>query len=143
MLSGKRPFDRHLDVQIPIALRRGVRPPRQPGALFSDTIWSLLQACWQEDPGARPSAQNVALLLDIMYHLASRETSPQRINEALTPHDVDRILRQETFITGSRVSSAFPCKWAGCVETFETLDVCAEHEYICQGIITLPLTTPS
>jgi hypothetical protein len=62
VLSGLLPFH-HLRFPIVIcAILKGERPSKPPNALsfgFTDTLWELLQSCWNESVSTRPAARQL------------------------------------------------------------------------------------
>jgi len=62
VLSGQVPFSRWKDPEIVHMVLDGERPERlegDQGKLFTDEIWQVLERCWQNQPGARPSAKTI------------------------------------------------------------------------------------
>ncbi|KAI9352943.1 kinase-like domain-containing protein, partial [Obelidium mucronatum] len=61
VLSGVQPFDDALFVDsIKLWVQRGERPDSQPDQIPEDSWeWSLIQACWNQDPTKRPSFEEI------------------------------------------------------------------------------------
>ncbi|KAI3615128.1 hypothetical protein WG66_016743 [Moniliophthora roreri] len=64
--AGRRPFH-HITLEAAVIFqviqgKRPTRPDDRPE--LEDSIWSLIMACWQEEPSARPAADEVLTLLE-------------------------------------------------------------------------------
>ncbi|KAF7351247.1 Protein kinase domain-containing protein [Mycena sanguinolenta] len=58
--TGKVPFHEiPREVTVGIKVLDGLRPLRPETIPISDNIWSLIQGCWKEEPGDRPSMSQV------------------------------------------------------------------------------------
>jgi serine/threonine protein kinase len=58
VLSGRRPFAAHTDLEIAVKALKGERPGRpkgEEGRLFTDDIWDILEHCWKPRPCDRIS----------------------------------------------------------------------------------------
>jgi len=78
VLGDLLPFHHLRSPVVACAILRGARPGKPPNALslgFTDTLWGLLQLCWNESAAARPTAQQ---LLDYL-HPASRTWVPPKL----------------------------------------------------------------
>lgn len=66
--SGERPFAGLTDVQIMRVLMRGVRPSKpvngERSRAMPEWLWQLVTRCWNEDPSARPTMDEVAQEMD-------------------------------------------------------------------------------
>ena len=64
MLSGKSPFVGREKIELAFkVVLEGERPsrPRDSEKLgFTNTVWEILQGCWEEDPPARPTVDAVS-----------------------------------------------------------------------------------
>ena len=57
VVSGHVPFHQHHDLVIPGKVLDGERPPRD--AWFTDSLWKMLERCWEPRPAARPNVDEV------------------------------------------------------------------------------------
>jgi len=67
VLSGQTPFDQYSFLAVVWKVLEGERPERPQGAqgaLFTDSIWGILEVCWKPQPGDRISAKDVLLGLE-------------------------------------------------------------------------------
>ena len=67
VLSGHVPFASSPPFVVPALILRGDRPERPEGSegrWLTDEIWTILQLCWAEQPGDRPSAEDVLACLE-------------------------------------------------------------------------------
>ena len=74
IISGNRPFHRDTNYVILKKVLDGERPPRE--ARFTDSLWRMLELCWEPQPNARPSVESVLLCLEMEppYPLPGVET---------------------------------------------------------------------
>ena len=42
---------------------QGGRPPRPTDPTFTDSLWELMQRCWDQDPHLRPDSSEVSQIL--------------------------------------------------------------------------------
>jgi len=102
VLSGQTPFT---PWKSPLVIRKvlnGERPGRPQGtagALFTDTIWDMLELCWKHNPVERTNAKAVLPCLEGVPLF--RPTSPTEDGDAETDTD-------DRFDAASSVSSMFP-----------------------------------
>ena len=61
-ISGHLPFHEHTDLTVFVKVLQGVHPPRGVG--FADSLWGMLELCWEPHPDARPSAEDVLQCLE-------------------------------------------------------------------------------
>ena len=71
-ISGHLPFHKHADLTVFKKVLDGKRPPR--GVKFTDSLWRLLEKCWEPEPGARPSIEDTLQCLEKVQN--SSETPP-------------------------------------------------------------------
>ncbi|KAK1218360.1 hypothetical protein PQX77_018958 [Marasmius sp. AFHP31] len=65
VISGRPPFyDEKSEVKIMIDVLKGLRPALPPSVGLPVVIWRLINSCWQEDAGARPTAGKISETLD-------------------------------------------------------------------------------
>ena len=67
VLSGKVPFSHHVDYTVVVRVTNGERPgrPQREGRKwFTDDVWSILERCWEANPGDRPRIKDVLLCLE-------------------------------------------------------------------------------
>ena len=85
VLSGQAPF---AQLKAPIIIHKVLgggrpgRPEEERGALFTDSIWKMLELCWKHQPDERISAKAVLLYLEGTL--------------SLPPSDVDGIAESDT-----------------------------------------------
>jgi len=56
-ISGHLPFHHHADLTVFVKVLAGERPPR--GAVFTESLWKMLELCWTPEPNNRPSIEDV------------------------------------------------------------------------------------
>jgi hypothetical protein len=65
MFSDQYPFPEiSADFQVMFAVKQGRRPARPKHELsrtrgLNDEVWHIIETCWSQDPGQRPSASDV------------------------------------------------------------------------------------
>jgi len=75
MFSGRLPFqETPVDYWVAIKVKKGKRPARPSDDRchirgLDDVIWDIIQACWAQDPGSRPTAQQI--VSQIVKHVLS------------------------------------------------------------------------
>ncbi|ESK91150.1 kinase-like protein [Moniliophthora roreri MCA 2997] len=85
VITGKPPFhEQKSDMRIMIDVLNGVRPVHPE--VCPDTIWSLLELCWEEDMESRPEAELVLELLDVWL---TTNTPPGEEEELVRALDLD------------------------------------------------------
>ena len=62
-ISGHLPFRGDADPTVFVKVLSGTRPPR--GVLFTDSLWKMLERCWEPQPDARPSIDDVLQCLEM------------------------------------------------------------------------------
>jgi len=62
-ISGHVPFRLHCDSAVRMKVLDGERPPRE--AWFTDSLWKTLELCWESQPEARPSVEEVLRCLEM------------------------------------------------------------------------------
>ena len=58
--SGKPPFAAMSDIM------QGRRPPRPTYPTFTESLWGLMQSCWDPDPHLRPEASGILQVLLVL-----------------------------------------------------------------------------
>ena len=61
-ISGHLPFHKHPDIIVFMKVSRGERPPR--GTWFTDSLWEILELCWEPQPRARPTIEDILQYLE-------------------------------------------------------------------------------
>ena len=61
-ISGHVPFHKDSNLSVLAKVLEGGRPPREP--YFADSLWKMLEACWEPQPGDRPSIETVLRCLE-------------------------------------------------------------------------------
>ena len=56
-ISGHLPFHQHSNPTVVLMVSSGERPLRK--AWFTDSLWEMLELCWEHQPNARPSVEGV------------------------------------------------------------------------------------
>jgi Protein tyrosine and serine/threonine kinase len=60
IFSGKHPFHEFTrNYPVVTSVMEGKRPTRPTEAPLDDNIWSLVEACWAQQPNDRPSATQI------------------------------------------------------------------------------------
>ncbi|KIK64858.1 hypothetical protein GYMLUDRAFT_982306, partial [Collybiopsis luxurians FD-317 M1] len=60
ILTLKPPFYNKTDFQVMQSVSQGQRPPQpQQNRWCPDALWELVEACWAQDPAARPNIQKL------------------------------------------------------------------------------------
>jgi len=70
-ITGRSPFHRYQSLIVPLKVLGGERPPRE--ARFTDSLWRMLELCWESQPTARPSVEEVLRCLETEQPLLGRE----------------------------------------------------------------------
>ena len=61
VLSGQAPFSElKSNYMIVVAVWEGKRPPRPMHPSCTDSLWKLIQRCWDQDPQLRPEIPEVS-----------------------------------------------------------------------------------
>jgi hypothetical protein len=58
VLTGKKPFQDLTSISVIIPITDGMRPGKPNFAIsrgYTDELWELTTACWQQDPAERPT----------------------------------------------------------------------------------------
>ena len=61
-ISGHPPFHRDVDPTVLVKVLNGERPARE--VLFTDSLWKMLERCWEPQPDARPNIEDVLHCLE-------------------------------------------------------------------------------
>ena len=61
-ISGHPPFHKDADMTVFVKVLNGKRPARE--ASFTDNLWTMLERCWESQPDARPSIEDVLRCLE-------------------------------------------------------------------------------
>ena len=69
ILGGNPPFYEHKSPAVMLKIAEGKHPSR--GAVFTDSLWDMLECCWKFQPSDRLSIK------DILHHLESAPRLPQ------------------------------------------------------------------
>lgn len=83
-ISGHLPFHKYSDLSVFQRVLEGRRPPRGRG--FADSLWEMLQRCWEPRPDARPMVKEVLQCLERV----PGATSPGPGEDAETEGNDDR-----------------------------------------------------
>jgi len=84
MFSDQYPFpDISVDFQVMFAVKQGKRPSRPSHEIsrirgLNDNIWHIIEACWTQDPSARPSATKV---VEDLRNLPNRPDDRRPLND--------------------------------------------------------------
>lgn len=70
-ISGNVPFHEYRDIIVFRKVLEGERPPR--GAWFTNSLWEVLERCWDPQPKARPSLEDVLRCLEMEPHSVGRD----------------------------------------------------------------------
>ena len=70
IISGHLPFHGLSVIDLPLRVLEGERPPRT--ASFTDSLWKMLEQCWEAQPDARPSIEEVLWCLEQEEALSPR-----------------------------------------------------------------------
>ena len=70
--TGEGPFSNLNPAAAMIAIVRGDRPPRPTHPTFTDTLWELMNKCWDRDRHGRPRMLEVLLALDLLVYERTR-----------------------------------------------------------------------
>ena len=81
-ISGHFPFRKDTDVTVLMKVLNGERPSRE--ALFTDNLWKTLERCWEPQPDARPSIEDVLQCLGMEVGM---EMSPDLLNVEIDDDD--------------------------------------------------------
>lgn len=106
-----------------------MRPKRPHEALVSNTIWTLLEHCWAEDPSERPDTRHVGLALDLIYGIGE-EVDASAVSVILKG-DLDDVHPQPLRLESPQVQPPllpYGCKWLQCFQGFDNIDDCIAHE---------------
>jgi len=63
VISGHLPFHRDHSYVVVSKVLGGERPSR--GGCFTDSLWRMLELCWESQPTARPSVEEVLRCLEM------------------------------------------------------------------------------
>ena len=90
-ITGHFPFHKHAGLIVFLKVLDGKRPSREVG--FTDSLWEMVEWCWEPQPGARPGVDNVLQCLE------SISNSPESAPGTLWPLSVSAYL-QYPMLTG-------------------------------------------
>ena len=62
-ISGRLPFHEHADLVVFLKVMQGEHPTR--GKKFSQSLWKMLESCWDFRPDARPAVEDVLPCLSV------------------------------------------------------------------------------
>jgi hypothetical protein len=103
MFSGSYPFpDITSDFQVMFAVKRGERPFRPTHDLsrargLNDEVWHIINACWNQEPGKRPTA---GMAVEYLRNLPDRPDDYRPLN------DFDRALPSQV-LSSDRIDHPF------------------------------------
>jgi len=107
VLSGRAPFAPRRDPEVVYIVLGGERPKRpegDEGRLFTDGIWEVLERCWKQKPGDRPSVKAVLRVLE-------GNSSPLRSSSAADGgEEIDIDGRSDEMASVSGTFSTFPSR---------------------------------
>lgn len=63
VFTGAIPFSDYTTYKAMLAMAEGERPPRPTHPTFTDSLWKLMQRCWDPDPHSRPEASGALQVL--------------------------------------------------------------------------------
>ena len=63
-ISGNLPYHKHADLTVFMKVVEGEHPPR--GVRFTETLWKMLELCWDLQPNDRPSIEDVLQCLKMV-----------------------------------------------------------------------------
>jgi len=86
VISGHPPFHKHTDLTVFKKVLEGKRPPRVVG--FAESLWGMLELCWEPQPGARPKIDYVLQCLERLSN-SSNPPSPGVDEETEDSDDFD------------------------------------------------------
>ena len=66
-ISGNLPFHKDTDLAVFMKVVEGERPPR--GARFMESLWRMLEMCWEPQPNDRPSIEYILQCLEVVSSL--------------------------------------------------------------------------
>jgi len=101
VFTGAVPFDGGSAMSVMLAIAQGKRPPRPTHPSFTADLWSLMRACWDDDPHSRPTISKVVtelLTLTIRNRLIGRAPKTHKRISPIAPvfldnHQVDAVKR--------------------------------------------------
>ena len=135
-ISGNIPFHKHADLTVFMKVMEGEHPPR--GVRFTESLWKVLELCWEPQPNDRPSIEDVLQCLD--GGLIFSESPSPGVAKDLRADDGDRGSVSDS--SGSFLTS-FPlqyftvsvCSMATDISTFASGD---SHTSISHSRVPLP-----
>ena len=95
-ISGRLPFHRYTDLTVFVKVLEGESPLRE--ARFADSLWEMLELCWEPRPEARPSIEYV------LHHL---EKSSQSGESMPSSSELNGEVDEGGWDSGSDSSCAF------------------------------------
>ena len=82
-ISGHSPFHKDIDLTVFVKVLNGEHPSREPA--FTDSLWKILEWCWEPRPDARPTIGDVLQRLEIEVEIEI----PPRVLDAEIDDDDD------------------------------------------------------
>lgn len=63
VFTGTAPFNNLVACEALSGIPKGIRPSRPTHPALTETLWDLMQRCWDHDPRLRPDAAEVSGVL--------------------------------------------------------------------------------
>jgi len=73
--AGEVPFSNKRKVAAVVSMWKGCRPTRPHHPELSNSLWRMIQACWEADPGQRMSIAEVVTVLE--EEVAAHRSKPR------------------------------------------------------------------
>ena len=67
IISGNLPFHKDIDITVSMKVVGGEHPSR--GVRFTESLWRMLEMCWEPQPNNRPSIEGVLQCLEVVSSL--------------------------------------------------------------------------
>ena len=96
-ISGNLPFHKHTDLTVIMKVLEGEHPSR--GVRFTESLWKMLELCWEPQPNDRPSIEDVLRGLEIVSN--SSELPPPVVEEEEDSDGSDSISDSHTVQNGT------------------------------------------
>eukprot|EP00842_Homolaphlyctis_polyrhiza_P001077 jgi/Hompol1/1970/HPOL_005805-RA len=87
ILSGKMPFSGIEPSMIPMRIAGGRRPDLPP--TIPESLWSLVEQCWNQDPAKRPSFDTIVSQLDAIISESTGSSEDHQVASATTRQSLD------------------------------------------------------
>ena len=78
-ISGNLPFHKHADLIVFMKVVGGEHPPR--GDRFPESLWNVLEMCWEPYPDNRPSIEYVLQCLEMVSGLLESPHGDEGMDE--------------------------------------------------------------